>query len=608
VDLKEPNSRAPVSDLFRMSRKSNPMLTAAVIALTVGCGILPTAFSLASGATVGALPAAVRAGIDSAASDRLTRFLIVAVVLFVAMQALNPVRETVADSLMVRFDTVLSRRIMALTAAPPGVGHLEDPATMDRLQQAQGAISGATPGGAVYALSIIWSKRLGGVTAVVVVGTFRWWLAVGLILTQMVVFRWRRQVWETGTKVIYGRSGALRRSSYLRWLALDASTAKEVRVFGLDRWLVGRYKSDFEESMAPVWRNRRDGARSTLPVAGLVALTQGVALWVLSRAAVDGGLGVGAVLVYVQAIIGTAGLGSFSEENGRATDGLVSLRVLQDLERELPPAAGSTQGTPVDDLPRRSIRFEAVRFRYPGRDDDVFTALDLELEAGRSVAVVGENGAGKTTLVKLLAGLYDPLAGRITVDGVDLRELDRPAWQRRVAAIFQDFVQYPFSAYDNVAVGALECCGDRAKVEGAARRAGATEMVERLPDGWDTRLGRQFTGGADLSGGEWQRLALARALLAVDGGATVLVLDEPTASLDVRAEAELYDRFLELTAGVTTVVISHRFSTVRRADRIVVLEQGRVVEDGSHDDLVAAGGCYARMYALQASRFAAEPA
>ena len=227
----------------------------------------------------------------------------------------------------------------------------------------------------------------------------------------------------------------------------------------------------------------------------------------------------------------------------------------------------------VDGLPRRSIRFESVGFRYPGRDDDVFTALDLELEAGRSVAIVGENGAGKTTLVKLLAGLYDPMVGRITVDGVDLRELDRPAWQRRVAAIFQDFVQYPFSAYDNVAVGALECCGDRAKVEGAARRAGATEMVERLPDGWDTLLGRQFTGGADLSGGEWQRLALARALLAVDGGATVLVLDEPTASLDVRAEAELYDRFLELTAGVTTVVISHRFSTVRRADRIVVLEQ-----------------------------------
>ncbi len=185
-----------------------------------------------------------------------------------------------------------------------------------------------------------------------------------------------------------------------------------------------------------------------------------------------------------------------------------------------------------------------------------------------------------------------------------LRELDRRRWQRRVAAIFQDFVRYPFSAHDNVAVGALEHAGDRDAVAAAADRAGVGDMVERLPSGWDTVLDRRFAGGADLSGGEWQRLALARALFAVDAGAGVLVLDEPTASLDVRAEAELYDRFLELTAGVTTVVISHRFSTVRRANRIVVLEGGRVVEDGTHDLLIAAGGRYARMYALQASRFA----
>ncbi|MGI8808908.1 MAG: ATP-binding cassette domain-containing protein [Acidimicrobiales bacterium] len=208
--------------------------------------------------------------------------------------------------------------------------------------------------------------------------------------------------------------------------------------------------------------------------------------------------------------------------------------------------------------------------------------------------------------MKLLSGLYDPGAGRITVDGVDLRLLDRPAWQRRVAAIFQDFVQYPFSAYDNVAVGALGRAGDRDAVEAAARRAGASDIVERLSQGWSTVLDRQFTGGADVLGGEWQRLALARALFAVGGGAGVLVLDEPTASLDVRAEADLYDRFLELTAGVTTVVISHRFSTVRRADRIVVLEDGRVVEDGTHESLVEAGGRYAHMYALQANRFATE--
>jgi ABC-type multidrug transport system fused ATPase/permease subunit len=576
----------------------------AVVGVTLVGGVLPVAFSLASGATVGALPAAVRAGMASPDGARLTRFLVVAVVLFVLMQALGPVRETLADALLVRVDTAMARRIMALASAPPGVAHLEDPATVDRLQQAQGAIAGSTPGSAIYALSLIWYRRVAGVASLAVVVSFRWWLAPALALIQLVVFRWRRRVWQVQTSVIFRRSGELRRSNYLRRVATDAAMAKEVRVFGLDRWLAGRYRSEFLDSMAPVWRARREGVAATLGVAVLVAAAQGGALWVLAQAALDGALGVGAVVVYAQAIMGTAALGLFSEDHGQANDGLASLHVLQELEAELPPPADATPGRPVDGLPRESIRFEAVGFAYPGRDNAVFAGLDLEVEAGRSIAIVGDNGAGKTTLAKLLAGLYEPTSGRITVDGVDLRELDRPAWQRRVAAIFQDFVRYPYSAHDNVAVGALERAGDRDAVEAAARRAGVAGIVDRLPGGWDTVLDRRFTGGADLSGGEWQRLALARALFAVDGGAGVLVLDEPTASLDVRAEAELYDRFLELTAGVTTVVISHRFSTVRRADRIVVLEGGRVVEDGTHATLVAAGGRYARMYALQASRFA----
>jgi ATP-binding cassette subfamily B protein len=256
-----------------------------------------------------------------------------------------------------------------------------------------------------------------------------------------------------------------------------------------------------------------------------------------------------------------------------------------------------------------------VHFGYPSRDRPVFTDLDLTIEAGRSLAVVGLNGAGKTTLTKLLTGLTVPQAGRIRVDGVDLADLDPNSWRRQVAAIFQDFVHYPLPARDNIGFGAVETLADPdrdppsvldaqdARIRAAARRAGAEEILDSLPSGLDTYLSRRHTGGVDLSGGQWQRVALARAMAAVEGGARVLVLDEPTAHLDVRAEADLYDRFLDLTSGLTAIVISHRFSTVRRADRIVVLDGGRIVEDGSHDDLLAANGRYAALFRTQALRY-----
>jgi ATP-binding cassette subfamily B protein len=273
---------------------------------------------------------------------------------------------------------------------------------------------------------------------------------------------------------------------------------------------------------------------------------------------------------------------------------------------ELEAALASTRlpgSRPLDGRPAVSLRFDQVGFTYPGTTMPVLDGLDLELGAGESLAVVGSNGAGKTTFVKLLARLYDPTSGRITVDGIDLRELDATSWQRRVAAIFQDFTHYELTVAENVGLGAPALLDDRGALRDAARRAGALSLIDALPGGWDTVLSRRVAGGVELSGGEWQRIALARALLAVDAGAGLLVLDEPTANLDARAETELYERFLDLTSGVSTVVISHRFSTVRRAGRIVVLGGGSVVEAGTHDELLALGGRYARMFRLQAARF-----
>jgi ABC-type multidrug transport system fused ATPase/permease subunit len=219
------------------------------------------------------------------------------------------------------------------------------------------------------------------------------------------------------------------------------------------------------------------------------------------------------------------------------------------------------------------------------------------------VALVGENGAGKTTLIKLLCRFYDPTEGRITVDGIDIRELDLDDYRSRLAVIFQDFVHYQLSARDNVGFGDLASAGEESKLRDAAARVGILTQIEALPEGWDTPLAREF-GGVDLSGGEWQRVALARAMMAQVGrDADLLVLDEPTANLDVRVENELYGHFAELSRGRTTLLVSHRFSTVRMAGRIVLLAGGRVVEDGSHEELIAAGGRYAELYEVQASHY-----
>jgi ABC-type multidrug transport system fused ATPase/permease subunit len=245
-------------------------------------------------------------------------------------------------------------------------------------------------------------------------------------------------------------------------------------------------------------------------------------------------------------------------------------------------------------MPAREIRFRNVNFAYPGTTDPVLVGFDLTIPAGTSLAIVGQNGAGKTTLAKLLCRLYDPNEGAIEIDGVDLREIDIDAWRQRVTAVFQDFTKFELPLRDNVSPAGAP---DEA-IEQALMQAGAAHLASL-----DTVLARGYQNGTDLSGGQWQRIALARALCAVKLGAGVVLLDEPTAQLDVRGESEIFDRILRATDHATTILISHRFSTVRHADRICVLEHGRVVELGTHDELIALGGRYRTMFELQASRF-----
>ncbi|HVX43926.1 MAG TPA: ABC transporter ATP-binding protein, partial [Mycobacteriales bacterium] len=329
-----------------------------------------------------------------------------------------------------------------------------------------------------------------------------------------------------------------------------------------------------------------------------IAAAHVAVLGAIAYRAVAGDVDAGAVAVYVQAVGAIAVLGHGSVDLWWIRQGAAALPHLRELA-ERTGRVGRLGGAAPAPALRHAVRFENVGFAYPGTDRVILDGLQLELRAGESLAVVGENGAGKSTILKLLARLYDPTSGAVTVDGRDLRELEPQEWRRQIAVISQTFIRYEATARDNVAFGV----GRASELQEAARLAGASPVIDALPAGWDTVLSRRYAGGVDLSGGQWQRIALARALYAARTGARILVLDEPTAHLDVRAEAELFERFLELTAGLTTVLVTHRLSTVRYADRIAVLGDGRVRETGTHADLVRDGGPYSRMFSLQAERF-----
>jgi ATP-binding cassette subfamily B protein len=414
------------------------------------------------------------------------------------------------------------------------------------------------------------------------------------------------------------------------WYAFQqgmGKSAKEIRIFGLAGYLRERHWDNITAAFEPYWRKRRKHALKNLAVMGGRVLVTAGALaytgWQAGRGHLDlTGLATALPLILT---IGQADTWMF----GMIGRGSAVLSWLEDLaiadpSRGIPVARTQPRTKPENaikagDFPP-TITFDDVSFTYPRSEHPILDGLTMQLPAGEAAALVGVNGAGKSTLVKLLAGTYRPSRGHIFADDIDLATLDEDAraqWQRRVAPITQDFVRLPLCAGDNVELGTGHPWAGRVDLDtwpGAAdldptvlaetaRRAGITDLIERLSDGWKTPLDKTIPGGTDLSGGEWQRIGLARALRAVSVGADVLVLDEPAAALDVEAEARLVDGYLDLAQHVTSLVISHRFSVVRPVPLIYVLEHGRIVEQGSHLELMAAAGRYHTMFSLQASRY-----
>lgn len=586
---------------LRLLARAFPGRLSLVAGLALLSGALPAIFAALVATLIATLPVAVEGGFDSPGGRRIIGVLIGIGVVLMVQEVVAAIRGVAVMDLYRRFDEYLLARVMRDTLAVPGLELFEDPELAAKTDRAV-RIARFGPGELVSGLSAKWGVQAQGLAAAVLVATVWPIAAVVLAIIWIVV---GRQLQADFYRANPFWVDPLRRARYLNQLALMPAWAKEVRIFGLVGWLSDRFTRQWALVMEELWRARRTDQRITGLLLFVALVANVVVILLATRSALQGGLSIGPLIVLVQGLFGMAFL---ADQAGDVwiENGAVPVPDVLEFERaaeHLPVSAGTTsaQGRPAN-----QIRFEQVRFAYPGRDSPVYDGLDLDIKAGKSLAIVGLNGAGKTTLIKLLTGLEVPQRGRITIDGVDLADLDPLSWRRAVAAIFQDFVRYELPASDNIGFGAVEVLRDQdagQRLGTAARRAGADAILAQLPHGPDTTLSRRFPGGVDLSGGQWQRIALARAMAAVEAGARVLILDEPTAHLDVRAEADLYDRFLDLTSGLTTIIISHRFSTVRRADRIVVLDGGRITEDGSHDELVATGRQYAQLFQKQAMRY-----
>ncbi|MEV0943528.1 ATP-binding cassette domain-containing protein [Micromonospora wenchangensis] len=606
-----------------LPRAGVPAVAAAVL-VNLLLAAAPVVFVVATSRMIGWLPQAVRDGVESPAFGHLVTAFVVAAGALSAQQLLAQLQVTTGLLVQRRIDGAVADELMAAALGSTSTTPLEDQALLEQLTEASrevehGIQSPGAAGAGMLALLARYGQLLG--YAVVVGAAFAWAAGFGLLVA-VLAFRHGQRGGLRRYAAIYGAIVArVRRLTYFRGVAMGRPAAKEIRVFGLLPWLRGQYRQAYLDWMRPVWAQRRRVYLRPYFLYTAVGLTVLVAvLAALGLAGGQGRVGLTQLALVIQAVLAGVQLGEFYPEADVQTQfGMNAYRAVGEFragmrDRTSPGDDAAGDGPAGDDpasaaaaaepAPAADIRFEAVSFRYPHRATPVFTDLDLTLPAGACTAIVGLNGAGKTTLVKLLSRLALPDAGRITVGGRPIDTLPTARWRRDLAVIFQDYLRYATSAADNIALGAVRHADDRDGIRAAAEAAGILATLDALPRGLDTPLSGQLRDGVDLSGGQWQRVAIARALFAIRHGASVLVLDEPTASLDVRAEARFFDEIIAATTGVTTILISHRFATVRRADHIVVLAEGRVVEQGSHAELLARGGRYARLFTLQAERFA----
>jgi len=585
-----------VRPLLRMVWETSPPLVLATTILRLARALLPVATLWVSKLILDAVVSRVMRRTGDL--QRVWKLVAIELALAIASDVLGRV-NTLFDSLLGdRFTNRISVKLMEHATALD-LASFEDPVFYDKLERARRQTTGRL--GLLAALLNICqdSLTLFSLSAALIV--FSPWLMVLLIAAVIPAFLGETHFTTLAYSVLFRRTPERRQLDYLRWLGASAQSAKEVKIFGLGRHLAQQY---YEVAEAIDAENKRLAIRRALAGSALNLVSTGGyygAYAVVLIRTLAGGITVGMFTFltgsfnrsrsYIEKIL--ASFNDISEQAMFLTD-------LFDFFEMQPTIASPQNPVPAPRPIREGFEFRNVAFAYPGSDHLVVQNIRFRLHPAEKVALIGENGAGKTTLVKLLARLYDPTAGQILLDGVDLREYDVEDLRREIGVIFQDYMRYDMLIRDNIGFGKIEALRESTRIHSAAQKSLAKKVIDRLPKGYDQMVGRRFEGGVDLSGGEWQKLALARAYMR---DAQLLILDEPTATLDARAEYEVFQRFSDLTRGRMAVLISHRFSTVRMADRILVLADGAIQEQGTHQQLVALGGRYAELFELQAAGY-----
>ena len=579
--------------------QTNPWATLGLGFLTLTGALLPASQAWVGKLIVDGVVASVQLGADPATVKTVFVYLILELGLFLIGTGFNHSRRLIQQLIQLQLANRIRGEIIqkALTL---DLAFFEHPDFYDRLQNARRE-SGYKPVELINDSFLIVQNTITLISFAVLLLRFSPWLVVALVITSIPAFIAETRFSKEGFRLLSRRAPETRQVNYLSRLLTEDTSAKEVKLFNLGETLLARYMTLFEKFFR---EDKSLAVRRAVAGFGLGLIATlgfyGSYAWIVWRT-VQGQISLGDMTLYLaifrqgqstfQGIL--SGIGSIYENN-------LFMANLFDFFGLKPQMGVASRMKSLPVPLRQGIEFRGVGFRYPDSEEWALRDISLTVRCGEKIALVGPNGAGKTTLIKLLSRLYDPSEGAILIEGIDIRELDPLDLRQRIGVIFQDFVRYHVPASENIGFGQIEASDKLEQIIESARKSGAHSIIENLPNGYQTMLGRWFHGGHELSVGQWQKIALARAFMR---DAEILVLDEPTASLDAETEYEIFRRFQELTVGKMAILISHRFSTVRMADRIVVIQEGRIAEMGSHDDLLDQRGIYSHLFSLQAAGY-----